>query len=118
MTKGQAIHNFFNGFGVKAYPITSLPNDVTFPYMTYEPAIAGRGKSVNSTVNLWDYSESEADINAKADEIQQAIAGGASIHCSDGAIYAFIDAWSPITNENDTAIKGRTANITLTFNTL
>lgn len=35
MTKNEAIYRFFSGFGLEAYPTSSVPEDVIFPYLTY-----------------------------------------------------------------------------------
>ena len=36
MTKEAVLKQFFSGFGIAAYPSTAVPNDVVFPYLTYE----------------------------------------------------------------------------------
>lgn len=118
VTKAGALQKFFASFGLDAYPINAVPNDVTFPYLTYENEIASQGRSVNPTVNLWFYTESEAIPNEKADEISKAIGLGTSISCDDGAIYIYMtDGWHPLSDENDSAIKRRYTNMKITFNT-
>lgn len=119
MTKGKALQQYFESFGLTAYPVNAIPEDVTFPYLTYENVIGSRGSSASPTVNLWYYSDSHLQINEKADQISKAIAEGDSISCDDGAIYVYQrDAWHPLSDENDPAIKRRYTNLTLIFNTL
>ena len=70
MTKDEALYRFFSGFGIPAYPDTSVLNengepDVVLPYLTYTPVFdAWGGEPVSLTVNLWYRTESEAVPNA------------------------------------------------------
>ena len=88
MTKGQALQQFFSGF-MTAYPSTSVPDDVVFPYLTYEVSFGTFGDGDQSmTVNLWFYTDSEAIPNAKAKEFSELISrGGTIINCDEGAIW-------------------------------
>ena len=64
MTKGAAIQSFFERF-MDAYAVSSVPEDVVFPYLTYEYTVdAWDGGEVGITANLWFYTESEAIPNA------------------------------------------------------
>ena len=36
MTKAAAIYQFWNSFGLAAYEENSVPDDATFPYITYQ----------------------------------------------------------------------------------
>lgn len=83
MTKAAALYQFFSGFGMPAYAASSVPEDVTFPYLTYELSTsAWNGGEVGLTVNLWFYTTSEAVPNAKAQELSEAIGyGGVTIPC-------------------------------------
>lgn len=121
MTKTAALHSFFNSFGITAYPITSVPDRIEFPYMTYEPVTSSwLDGEVNCTVNLWYYTDTESVPNAKADEISRAIGlGGIRIPCEDGFIW--VKKGSPfcqsLREETEDAIKRRYINITLEFMT-
>lgn len=119
MTKASALDSFFNSFGIPAFPSNRVPDDVMFPYLTYEQTSHNYGNATHPRVNLWYRSDSEVPINAKADEISKAIALGKSIPCDDGAIYAYLEeGWQVLTDEADSMISGRTTNLTLRFNTL
>lgn len=118
MTKSKALYDFFNSFGIPAYPSTSVPDDVTFPYMTYENTLSNNGGMTNPTLQLYYYTDSESVPNSKADEISKKIGLGYGIPCDDGVIYAYMGSgWNAIANENDSTIKQRYTNLTLIFNT-
>lgn len=119
MNKQQALNKFFSSFGITAYKSTSVPSDVIFPYLTYEENINEilEGE-VNCTVNLWYYTESESVPNRKADEIAIAVGlGGIRIPYDGG--FVWIKKGSPycqsLTDEENTAIKRRYINLTLTY---
>lgn len=122
MTKEGALHQFFSGFGMKAYPTSAVPDDVVLPYLTYDPIVDTWGSPpVSLTVNLWFYTDSEAEPNAKVREISTAIgAGGRIIHCDGGGIW--LKRGSPwvqsLTDAADKNIKRRYLNVTAEYLTL
>jgi len=119
MTKDKALHAWFNSFGIPFYPVTSVPKDAIPPWGTYELITsAWDGGEVGLTVNLWYYTESEAEPNAKAQEMSNAIGtGGVVIPCDGG--YIWIKRGSPwcqsLRDENDSNIKRRYINITVEY---
>ncbi len=124
MTKDKALHRFFSGFGIDAYPSTSVVNengepDVILPYLTYTPVFgAWGGEPVSLTVNLWYRTESEAIPNAKAQELSERIGlGGVVIPCDGG--YIWLKRGSPwcqsLTDETDQNIKRRYLNVTAEY---
>ena len=121
MTKGAAIYQFFNQF-MNFYASASVPEDVVFPYGTYDLVVdAWGGGEVSMTGNLWVYTESEAIPNSKALEISEAIGvGGAVLPCGGG--YIWIKRGSPFVQSlrDDTApgIKRRYLNVTAEYFTL
>lgn len=122
MTKTAALYQFFSGFGMPVYATTSVPDDVTFPYLTYDLITsAWEGGEVGLTVNLWFYTESEAIPNAKAEELSKAIGlGGVTIPCDGG--YIWLKRGSPwcqsLSDETSPTIKRRYINISAEFLTL
>lgn len=122
VTKAKALNDFFNSFGLKAYPNTSVEKGAVLPYITYEVNTAYWGdQPVNIAVNLWYHTDSEAVPNAKADEIAKAIGiGGTNIACDDGVIW--IKRGTPwclnLSDDLDNSNKRRQLNITLEFLTL
>lgn len=118
MTKDKALHAWFSQF-LTAYPASSVPDDAVFPWLTYE-LITGAWDSgeIGLTVNLWYYTTQEAEPNAKAQEISDAIGlGGVFVPCDDGAIW--IKRGSPwcqnVQDDSDTNIKRRYLNITVEY---
>ncbi len=119
MTKAAALYSFFSGFGMTAYPSTSVPDDVTFPYLTYEVITsAWGGGETGLTVNLWFYTESEAEPNAKAEEISKAIGAGGKVLPCDGG-YIWLKRGSPwcqsLTDDTSPSIKRRYINISAEY---
>lgn len=120
MTKGAALQSFFEGFGIPAYPATSVPEDAAFPYLTYTPVFDSWGNPLSLTVNLWYRTESEAVPNAKAQEIATALGGGKYIQCDGGALLLSRGApWcQSMADSTDLQIKRRYINITAEYLTL
>lgn len=121
MTKGAALQAFFESI-LPAYAASAVPDDVIFPYLTYE-LITGAwdGGEVGLTVNLWFYTTGEAIPNAKAQELSGAIGyGGKLLECDGG--YIWLKRGSPwcqnLTDETDPRIKRRYINVTAEYMTL
>ena len=121
MTKGAALQAFFSQF-MDAYAASSVPEDVAFPYLTYELITsAWDGGEVGFTVNLWFYTTSEAVPNAKAQELSDAIGyGGVTLQCDGGFIW--LKRGSPwcqnVQDDTDKNIKRRYINVTAEYMTL
>ena len=122
MTKEQALHNFFNSFGIVGHRSTSVLKDVVLPYLTYDAPVSSFGEdSVSITVQLYYYTESETEPDAKAEEIRQAISmGGVIVPCDGGAIWLRWGApWcQSLVDDTDKNIKRRYINITAEYLTL
>jgi hypothetical protein len=122
MTKEQALHNFFNSFGIKGYRNTSVPDDVIFPYLTYDVLISSWEEDpVSLTVHLYDYTESEAKVDAKAEQIRKAIGmGGVLLNCDGGAIWLKwgVPWCQSLVDDTDKTIKRRYINITAEYLTI
>ena len=118
MTKDKALHAWFSQF-LPSYPTSNVPEDATFPWLTYE-LITGSWESgeIALTVNLWYYTESEATPNAKAQEIADAIGmGGVFVSCDEGAIWLKRgNPWcQAIKDDSEPNVKRRYLNITAEF---
>lgn len=119
-TKTAAIHQFMNGFGIPAYPITSVPEDAEMPYLTYTLYLnAWDEGEQNIPVDVWYRTESEAEPNAKVTDISKAVGmGGKIIQCEDGNIW--IKRGSPFAQtvqDVDNTIKRRLINLSIECNT-
>ena len=122
MTKEQALHKFFNKFGISGYRNTSVPDDVIFPFLTYDtPVSSFEEDPVSITLNLYFYTDSEADPDAKAEEIRKAIGmGGVLLNCDGGAIWLKwgVPWCQSLVDETNRNIKRRYINITAEYLTL
>lgn len=120
MTKGSAMHEFFNSFEIPGYPSTSVPEEATFPYLTYTPIFDSWGNQFSIAVNLWYRTESEAVPSAKAQEIAEALGGGKYIPCDGGALLLSrgVPWCQSLTDSTDPKIKRRYINVTAEFLTL
>lgn len=118
MTKGEALQRFFAQF-MPAYASTAVPEDATFPYLTYDLIIdAWEGGEVGLTVNLWFYTTGEAEPNATADELSREIGLGGKVLSCDGG-YIWLKRGSPwcqsLRDETDQRIKRRYINVTAEY---
>lgn len=89
MTKSAALQAFFSGFGLNAWPETSVPTGAEapdFPYITYEGSTTADFDEIEVSASLWYRETSWKRINAKAEEISSAIDGCYILRCDDGAI--------------------------------
>lgn len=117
MTKAAALHSFFSGFGLKAFPTQAEP-DTAFPYLVYEPNIGSiEDGAIPIVINLWYYGDAETPINAKVQEISTTISGGVYVPFDGGAI--LIQRGSPFsqtqTDQADDKIKGRYIQLTAEY---
>ena len=122
MTKEQALHKFFNQFGIIGYRNTAVPDDAIFPYLTYDTPISSFEEDpVSITLNLYYYTDSEAVPDAKAEEIRNAIGmGGVLLNCDGGAIWLkWGSPWcQSLVDDTNPNIKRRYINITAEYLTL
>lgn len=122
MTPEAALYEFWSGFGIPAYAESSTPEDVEYPYLTYELVTGEWGAGeVNSNVNVWYYTSTESAPNAKVREIGAAIgAGGRQLQCDGGTLW--IKKGSPwaqaVTNQDNTSIKRRYLNVDIEYQTI
>ena len=120
MTNAAAIYQFWSGFGLTAYEENTVPDDATFPYVTYQLLTDCFAREIQLTASLWYRSESWTAINAKTEEISQRISrGGKIISCDGGAIW--LKRGQPFAqsmgDESDDLIKRKYLNITAEFMT-
>lgn len=120
MTKAAALQNFFDKF-LSSYAASAVPDDVVFPYLTYELITsAWEEGEVGLTVNLWYYTTSEAIPNAKVQEISKSIGiSGVVLSCDEGLIW--LKRGSPwcqsLRDDTDHMIKRRYINVTAEYMT-
>lgn len=122
MTKAAAIHQFLSGFGLPAHAASSVPKDAMLPCLTYELSTSAWGDGeAPITVNLWYYGGTEAEPNAKAQELSDAIRlGGVLLGCDGGSVwlkrgYPFCQNLSDASDAN---VKRRYINLSAEYLTI
>ena len=118
MTKAAALYNFYSSFGLTAYEENSVPEDASFPYLTYNVSTGSFGEDNAMYINLWYRSTSWTGINAKTEEISAAIGrGGKVIKCDGGGIWLRrgIPFAQSMGDPEDDLIKRKYINITAEF---
>lgn len=122
MTKAEALHEFWSGFGLKAYDAYSVPtgdNLPDLPYITYNVQTDSLGAILLLNGSLWYGSSSWKDVEAKAQEIAKAIGeNGYVIKDVDGG-YVWIKKGNPfaqrMSDEGDRMVRRVYLNITVEF---
>lgn len=84
MNKIQSLHSFWSGFGLPAYDETSVPDEATLPYITYDVSSSDFGNTLMQNASLWYRSSSWAEITAKEQEIADFISRGGRMIAYDG----------------------------------
>lgn len=118
MDKAQAIHNFWSGFGWPAYDEGTVPDDATFPRITYNVATDELGRSLAMYASLWDRGASWSAVSQKADEISATITNllPPAIPFDGGRVY--ITKGAPFTQrmtDEDDMVRRIYINITVEF---
>lgn len=119
-TKAAAVHAFLNEFGIPAYPVSSVPDDATMPYITYTLVTNAWGDGEqNLAIDVWYRGESEAKPNAKVQEISDHIGiGGVMVACDGGAAWIKRgEPFSQVVTDEDNAVKRRLVNLSIEFET-
>lgn len=88
MDKEQAIHSFWNSFGIPAYDETSVPDNTPMPYITYSVATGSLDDIINLTATIWYRSSSWVDITRLKNRIAEVVGvGGEVIKLSKGYMW-------------------------------
>lgn len=85
----QALHQFYNSFGIPAYEEQSVPDNAELPYITYEVADPGWRESASLSANVWYKGTSYGPLYKKVDEIKDKIGEGLRIPTKTGNIYLY-----------------------------
>lgn len=64
MAKEAALKKFFSGFGITAYPSTAVPENVEFPYLTYEVITSAFEAEENMVVDYGQQCALKTQVNA------------------------------------------------------
>lgn len=116
-TREAAIYSFFAGFGIPAYAASATPDNAEMPYITYELAIGDFYDEVTIPANLWYYTESEAEPNAKVREIEDVLGTGGKLLTYDGGAVWIKrgQPWCQSVKDEDNAVKRRYLNFDLDY---
>ena len=79
-----ALKTFFSGFGLPAYTVDSVPEDVQLPYIAYSLSAPEWNQKASMYVQVWDRTKSNAGIISKADQITAAIGSGGKLIAYEG----------------------------------
>lgn len=118
MNKIQALHSFWSGFGIKAYDENSVPDNVAFPYITYEVSNDEFGNAIAQTASLWYRSSSWSEITLKEMQISDFISrGGRMVTFDDGAFWICkASPWSQrMADPSDEMIRRIVLNVQIEF---
>ena len=121
MDKAQALHNFWNSYGLTAYDENSLPSGdkkPECPYLTYSVSTGSIGDILMLSGSLWYRSTSWQEIQKKADQIAADIGYGFKIVPIDGG-YMSITKGTPfaqrMADDSDDMIRRILININVEF---
>lgn len=120
-TQEAAQFDFWNSFGLPAYPTTAVPKEPELPYLTYQAASAYFGDISNVTVQLWMWSELESEPNRIARQIAEAIGpGGVQLPCEGGTLWIQRGSpWLvPAAAQDENNLKLRQLNVTIRHHVL
>lgn len=71
-----ALNAFYNGFGLPAYEVNTVPDDVSLPYITYSFAEPEYNSPTTHYAQIFTRSNSNALLLEKAGQIVRAIGDG------------------------------------------
>lgn len=118
MDKVKAYTAFWNGFGLKAYDETSVPDNSVMPYITFEMMEDDFDNSLALTASIWYRSTSWTESVEKANEIRNAIGKGGKIVPYDGGAF-WIKKGRPwaqhMAEDNDDSVRRTIINIEVEF---
>lgn len=90
----KAIKAFFSGFGLPAYSVDTVPDDVEAPYISYYFSEPEHFEKASGYAQVWYRTKSNTDVFTKADAILGAIEFGKRIELDTGG-YLIIYPESP-----------------------
>lgn len=119
MNKTQALHQFWNSFGLKAYEESSVPDEANYPYITYTNEMDSIDNICMLIGNLWYRTDSWQPIIDKSEEIAKYVKehGFVTIPFDDG--YLYITGGNPFSQTmdepSDYKVKRIFINITVEY---
>ena len=87
----KALKTFVSSFGLPAYTVESVPDDVAVPYLTYPFTEPEWRQKATFYIQGWYRSSTNADLLEKADEILQSVGTGKTITTDSGYLVIYPD---------------------------
>lgn len=89
MNKAQALHSFWNSFGIPAYDSSTVPEDLSSDfYITYDAATDSLDKPVPLSASIWKKRTFSWDeITQKAEQISDSLIQVKTIPLDIGYLY-------------------------------
>ena len=105
MDKYQAVHEFWNSFGIPAYDESTVPESPGSFYITYSAVADSLGRAVLMSASIWKTNTTSwSEISQKAEQISDALIQVKTIPLDTG--YLYITRGQPFAqrmqDENDT----------------
>lgn len=117
MNKQQAYNSFWGQFGVSAYEENTVPENASFPYITYQVLTDDYTNVILPTASIWDRSTSWQRVDELSNEIAETISRMNTIKLDDGRM--FITKGSPFSQhmmeEGDSSIRRNVLTIGVQF---
>ena len=76
LNTAKTLKSFFGGFGIPAYTLDSVPENVELPYITYQLVEPEWNEQANMYCQVWYKRNNLGSLLAKADQIAAAIGTG------------------------------------------
>lgn len=89
LNTASTLKTFFSGFGLPAYTLDSVPDEVTLPYITYPLIEPEWNEQASLYCQVWFPKNRLADLLAKADQITAAIGTGVKIDKPGGYLVIY-----------------------------
>lgn len=88
MDREQAFNSFWNSFDVPAYDTNTVPDNATFPRITYNVVVNDFGTPTSVLASIWDKNTGWKRITGVADKINSRLSeGGQTVLFDDGMIW-------------------------------
>lgn len=117
MDQMQAYQKYLESFGIPVYDDSTVPNNASFPRITYLGQMGEFDEVIYNDLSLWYKSTSWKDVTQKAIEIYESIGlGGTVIPYDGGALW--IKRGTPFMrrmSDPDTLIRRMFINIEVEF---
>lgn len=86
MDREQALNQFWNGFNIPAYDNNTVPDDATYPRITYDVTVNEFGIPTSLFASIWDRNTSWGRITGIAHEIASRLSEGGYTVAYDGGV--------------------------------